>query len=194
MGRSLSLEVDQQPGLEVALLEAPIRDCLVVTLLVNVPTTGHGGSSGGGGDPAPVVAGDVAKGDGEEGVGGSRVVVGGMGLSPGLAISVEPNGMLARPALNAGGVAIDPELFGTAPVVPGPCAHPVGTAPAMPPPSNSAVAGGTPGVPATEQPVVAGGGLIPGVASSVAPRGMPTGPTAGLVPVAPMVPFGETNV
>ena len=43
-------------------LELPIRVCLVVAWLVNVPVTGHGGSSCAGGESMPAVAGDVAKG------------------------------------------------------------------------------------------------------------------------------------
>jgi hypothetical protein len=135
------------------------------------------------GNPGPAIVGDGVVTSG----------VASIGLSPGPTISVELRGMPTRPVARAGGMAINPVPFGIDVVVPGSCPHPADPVLATPPPSNSAVAGGTPGVPPVEQPGAAGGGLMPGVASSVAARGMPTGPTDwGML--VPMVPLGVTKV
>jgi hypothetical protein len=146
--------------------EAADLAALVVVPSGNVPVTGQGGVAVGGAAPAragtPVVKGAV----------GDTIIVdnGGGGLSPGLLISVESNGMPALPALKVGRAGME----APAPLDPAP----VQALEAMPPPSNSAVPVGDVGPTAGEQPMVEGGaGLMPGAANSVAPSGTPMGPT-----------------
>jgi hypothetical protein len=114
------------------------------------------------------------------------VETGGGGLSPRLPISVDPNGMLARPACKVDIVGIDePVLAVPAPPVP---ALPVPAqalvaAPAMPPPSNRRVVVCDVGPPTVEQ-LVSDAGLVPGAVISVAPSGMPVGATGEPNPMA----------
>jgi hypothetical protein len=178
----------QQPGPAELLCVAPESlDCLVVTPSGNVPVTGHGAVTVIDGEIPRVDSGAVVDGT----MGETNVVdTGGSGLRPGLANSVEPSGMLARPACNVDRRGIDePALSAPAPPVVAPLApaQPL-DAPAMPPPSNRAVAVCDVDPPGLEQPVmpmVAGGaGLVPGAAISVAPRGMPVEPTGAVVPMA----------
>jgi hypothetical protein len=102
------------------------RSCLSVDWLVKVPMTGHGGVNGAGGAPIVVVAAgeDRVRGTNSETKGAAS---GGIGLSPGLVISVDPSGMPARPTCKVDGAGIDV----AAPVLPV-CAQPVGAVPAMP--------------------------------------------------------------
>jgi hypothetical protein len=149
--------------------------------------TGHGGVAvidGG----LPIVDSGAAV-DGT--MGDTNIVeTGGGGLSPKLPISVDPNGMLARPACNVDIVGIDepapaiPAPPVPAPPVPAPQA-PV-AAPAMPPPSNREVAVCDVGPLVVEQLIVVGGaGLMPGaVIISVAPSGMPVGAMGETDPMA----------
>jgi hypothetical protein len=119
------------------------------------------------------------------------VETGGGGLSPRLPISVDPNGMLARPACKVDIVGIDePALPVPAPPVPAPPvpAHALDPVPAMPPPSNRGVAVCDIDPAAPEQPampmVESGAGLVPGAVISVAPSGMPVGATDEPDPMA----------
>jgi len=161
--------------------------CLVVTPSGNVPVTGHGGVAVIDGEIPVVDGGAVVDGM----IGETNVVdTGGSGLRPGLASSVEPSGMLARPACNVDRRGIDePVLSAPAPpVVAPPAPAQLPDAPAMPPPSNRAVAVCDVDPPGLEQPIMPMGagsaGLVPGAAISVAPRGMPVEPTGALVPRA----------
>jgi hypothetical protein len=138
---------------------------------VKAPVTGHGVAADAG--ATPIVIGVDAAG----GVSGETNGIddGGSGLRPGLAISVDPKGIPAPlPSVGAADIVATPvsiEAQGLADV------------PAMPPPSNVEVDAAF--VPVVVQPVLAdGAGLMPGAASSVAPRGMPTGPTRVLEPIA----------
>jgi hypothetical protein len=172
----------QQPG--TLLVVAPESlDCLVVVPSGNVPVTGHGGAAvidvG-----LPIVdSGAVLDGT----IGDTNVVAtGGSGLRPGLASSVEPNGMLARPACNVDRCGIDePASPAAAPAVP---AQALDAAPVMPPPSNMGLAVCDVGPAVPEQPIMpmveGGAGLVPGAAISVAPSGMPVDPTGTLEPMA----------
>ena len=138
--------------------------------------TGHGGVNGAGGAPIVVV---VAGEDRVRGITGETKggVSGGIGLSPGPAISVDPSGMPARPARKVDGAGIDV----AASVLPA-CAQPV--VPAMLPPSNSAVPICDVDPPVVPHPMVEGGaGLMPGAVSSIAPSGIPTGPTGVVGPI-----------
>jgi hypothetical protein len=97
----------------------------------------------------------------------------GSGLRPGLAISVDPRGIPAPLVPNAGGMVI-----GAMPLSTG--VQALEMAPGMPPPSNVEVWAAP-----VAQPVLAdGAGLMPDAVSSVAPSGMPTGPTPALGPIA----------
>jgi hypothetical protein len=149
--------------------------------------TGHGG--------VVVIDGEIPVVDSGAAVDGAMgetnvVDTGGSGLRPGLASSVEPSGMLARPACSVDRCGIEePVLSAPAPPVAAPPAPAqLLDTPAMPPPSNRAVAVCDVDPPGLEQPImpmVAGGaGLVPGAASSVAPRGTPVEPTGALVPMA----------
>lgn len=156
------------------------------------------------------MVGDSVNGEIVEGmavVTGSEVVidvVGGVGLTPPLPISNEPNGIPARaaPPGVVGDVAVADEalLLAVVPhgddmaVLPG-SAAPVPTA--IPPPSKVAVAPDIPdvGLPMAEQGVLLGIGLRPGDVSAVAPMGIPVGGTCkpGPMPsgeVAPMLGVG----
>src|SRR5438552_3300228 len=107
-------ELLQQPGGLVAPMAEDDLANLSVTELENTPVTGHGGAVGGG---LPI----VNWGEGVDGtIGETNVVVrGGSGLSPGLLISVDPIGMLARPDCRADRGGIDePALPAPAPPVP----------------------------------------------------------------------------
>jgi hypothetical protein len=176
-------EIVQQPG-PAALLEEELLDCLVVTPSGNDPVTGHGGAMVVDGDTARVDSGAVIDGA----MGETNVVdAGGKGLRPGLASSVDPKGMLAGPACNVDKCGIDEPVLSTpAPAAVAPFAPAqLLDAPAMPPPSNGAVAVCAVDPFGLEQPMVVGGaGLVPGAASSVAPRGMPVEPTVALLPKA----------
>jgi hypothetical protein len=146
--------------------------CLVVVPSGNVPVTGHGGVipvDGG----APIVDSGVAVGGtiGDTNIG----EMGGGGLSPALPISVDPNGMLARPTCSVDIDGIDEPAL-PAPALPV-AAQALDAAPVMPP-SNNGVAVWDVGPPAVEQLIVEeGAGLVPGIVISVAPSGMPVGPT-----------------
>jgi hypothetical protein len=126
------------------------------------------------------------------------VDTGGGGLSPELPISVDPNGMPARPACNVDRVGIDEPAL-PAPALPVP-AHALDPAPAMPPPSKRGVAVCDVDPAAPEQPsmpmVESGAGLVPGAAISVAPSGMPVGATGKPEPMArgDVAPSGEAPV
>jgi hypothetical protein len=117
------------------------------------------------------------------------VVTGGAGLVPGSPISVEPIGMPARPTCDIDGAGVD----GAAVAAP---AQPLDVAPAIPPPSNSAVAVRDVSPPVEQTPVEGSAGLMPGVAISVAPGGMPTGPTGAPDPMARggVAPGGEVPI
>jgi hypothetical protein len=86
-------ELGQQPGTIVAATPEDLA-CLVVVPSGNVPVTGHGGV-------VPVDGGVLIVDNGvaiDGTIGDTNIVeTGGGGLSPGLPISVEPNGMPARP-------------------------------------------------------------------------------------------------
>jgi hypothetical protein len=162
----------QQPGTIVVPAEEDDLACLVVVPSGKVPVTGHGGAipvDGG----LPIVDSGAAVGGT---MGDTNIVeTGGEGLSPALPISVDPNGMLARPSckVDIGGID-EPAL--PAPALPVP-AQPLDAAPVMPP-SNSGVAVWDVGPPPLEQLIVEeGAGLVPGIVISVAPSGMPVGPT-----------------
>src|SRR5262249_39810813 len=144
--------------------------CLCVDWPVKVPMTGQGGVNGAGG--APIVVGAAGE-DRVRGITGETKggVSGGIGLSPWPAISVDPSGMPGGPVGEVDGVGIDV----VAPVLPV-CTQPV--VPAMLPPSNSAVPICDVDPPVVPHPMVEGGpGLMPGAVSSIAPSGIPTGPT-----------------
>jgi hypothetical protein len=153
--------------------------CLVVVPSGKVPVTGQGGAAVIDGRLSIVDSGAVV--DGTMGD-ANRVEMGGRGLSPALSISVDPNGMLARPACNVDGLGIDEP----APVVPAPPvpAQALAAAPAMPPPSNRGVAVCDVGPPDVEQLIVLGAGLVPGAVISVAPSGIPVGATGEPDPMA----------
>jgi hypothetical protein len=89
-------ELGQQPG--TMLVAAPDDlACLVVVPSGNVPVTGHGGVAVVDGGAPIVDRGAVI----DETMGDTNIGdTGGGGLSPGLPISVEPNGMAARPTCN----------------------------------------------------------------------------------------------
>jgi hypothetical protein len=87
----------QQPGTIVVPVEEDDLACLVVVPSGNVPVTGHGGVAAVDGGAPIVDRGAVIDGT----MGDTNIVeTGGGGLSPGLPISVEPNGMPARPICN----------------------------------------------------------------------------------------------
>jgi hypothetical protein len=127
-------------------------------------------------------------------IGETNIVdTGGGGLSPKLPISVEPNGIPARPACNVDRVGIDePAPAVPAPPVPAPPvpappvpAQALVAPPGMPPPSNRGVAVCDICPPVVEQLMVVGGaGLVPGAVISVAPSGMPVGATGEPDPMA----------
>jgi len=127
-------------------------------------------------------------------IGETNIVdTGGGGLSPKLPISVEPNGIPARPACNVDRVGIDePAPAVPAPLVPAPPvpappvpAQALVAPPGMPPPSNRGVAVCDICPPVVEQLMVVGGaGLVPGAVISVAPSGMPVGATGEPDPMA----------
>jgi hypothetical protein len=152
--------------------------------------TGHGGVAVIDGGLPIVDSGAVVDGT----MGDTNIVeTGGGGLSPALPISVDPNGMPARPACNVDIVGIDkPAPAVPAPPVPAPPvpalpvpAQALVATPAMPPPSNRGVAVCDVGPPAVEQlMVVDGAGLVPGAVISVAPSGMPVGATGEPDPMA----------
>ena len=172
----------QQPGTIVVAPE-PDLDCLVVVPSGNVPVTGHGGAipvDGG----LPIVDRGAAVGGT---MGDTNIVeTGGGGLSPALPISVDPNGMPARPACNVDRVGIDDPAL-PAPALPV-AVHALDPAPAMPPPSKRGVAVCDVDPAAAEQPsmpmVESGAGLVPGAVISVAPSGMPVGATGEPEPMA----------
>jgi hypothetical protein len=149
--------------------------------------TGHGGVAVIDGEIPRVDSGAVVDGAMEE---TNVVETGGNGLRPGLASSVEPSGMLARPACNVDRLGIDePVLSAPAPpVVVPPAPAQLLNVLAMPPPSNRAVAVCDVDPLGLEHPVMpmvgGGAGLVPGAASSVAPRGTPVEPIGKLVPMA----------
>ena len=140
------------------------------------PVTGHGGVT-------PVIGG-APSGGREAAVGGTTGdtnigETGGGGLRPALPSSVDPSGIPVRPTCRVDGAGID----GVAPAIPAQAL----AAPPMPPPSNSGLAADDVGPPAPEQPIVPiaeGAGLMPGVVISVAPNGIPVGPTAIPGPMA----------
>src|SRR5580693_2727179 len=174
-------ESGQQPGTIVVAPE-PVLDCLVVVPSGNVPVTGQGGVA--------VVDGGLPVVDSGAAVDGTRgdtniVETGGGGLSPKLPISVDANGLLARPACNVDIVGID-EPAPAIPALPVPAPQAPVAAPAMPPPSNREVAVCDVGPLVVEQLMVVGGaGLMPGaVIISVAPSGMPVGATGATDPMA----------
>jgi hypothetical protein len=167
--------------------------------------TGHGGVAVIDGGLAIVGSGVVVDGT----MGDTNIVeTGGRGLSPALSISVAPNGMPARPACNVDRVGIDePALPVPAlpvPALPVPAlpvpAHALDPAPAMPPPSKRGVAVCDADPAAPEQPsmpmVVSGAGLVPGAVISVAPSGMPVGPTGEPEPMerGDVAPSGEVPI
>jgi hypothetical protein len=131
-------------------------------------------------------------------IGDTNIVeMGGRGLSPALSSSVDPNGMLARPACNVDGVGIDDTAL-PAPALPV-AVHAFDPAPAMPPPSKRGVVCDVdPAAP--EQPsmpmVESGAGLVPGAVISVAPSGMPVGATGEPEPMerGDVAPSGEVPV
>jgi hypothetical protein len=163
-----------------ALADAASR---AVELPVNVPVTGQGSVAVVDGGTA------IAGTDGTVGVtmGETTIVdiVGG-GLNPALPSSVAPSGMPARAAANAGGAGSDETVGLPAPPDAQACAAP------SPPPSNGAAAVCAV-EPAAGQPIVlvvaiapgvgGGIGLVPGAGNSVAPSGMPAGPTGVLMPM-----------
>jgi hypothetical protein len=176
----------QQPGTPVP-IEPPDLTCLVVEPSGNVPVTEHGGVAVIDGGLPIVDSGatvDGAMGD------TNGVVTGGAGLVPGSPISVEPIGMPARPTCDIDGAGVD----GAALAAP---AQPLDVAPAIPPPSNSVVVAVCDvGPPVEQTPVEGSAGLMPGVAISVAPSGMPTGPTGAPDPMASgdVAPSGEVPI
>jgi hypothetical protein len=175
-------KLDQQPGTIVVPPE-PDLACLVVVPSGNVPVTVHGGVAVIDGGLAIVDSGAVVEGA----MGDTNIVeTGGGGLSPALPISVAPNGMPARPACNVGRVGIDEPAL-PAPALPV-AVHAFDPAPAMPPPSKRGVAVCDVDPAAPEQPsmpmVASGAGLVPGAVISVAPSGMPVGPTGEPDPMA----------
>jgi hypothetical protein len=90
--------------------------------------------------------------------------------------------MLARPSCKVDIDGIDEPAL-PAPALPV-AAQALDAAPVMPP-SNSGVAVWDVGPPALEQLIVEGGaGLVPGIVISVAPSGMPVGPTDEPEPMA----------
>jgi hypothetical protein len=163
---------------------------------------------------APVAEVDVVVPDGDVegglkvGAGGIGVSVGmgavglmmGAGLRPPPANSVEPNGMPARPTDSTPPPAVGDDADAAAlPVAALPLAvQPLMAVPLMPPPSKTvlelvlelAVPHGV--VPFVDTPGSAG--LMPGDASSIAPRGMPVGATAvpGPMPSGEVMPRGIT--
>jgi hypothetical protein len=161
--------------------------------------TGHGGVAVIDGGLPIVDSGAVVDGT----MGDMNIVeTGGGGLSPALPISVDPNGMPARPACNVDRVGIDePALAAPLPVpalpVPAQALDPV---PAMPPPSNRGLAVCDVDPAAPVQPgmpmVESGAGLVPGAVISVAPSGMPVGATGEPEPMerGDVAPSGEVPV
>jgi hypothetical protein len=152
------------------------------------------------------------------------VVISGSGLSPPVASSVEPSGTPSRPTLERApmvGEEADPVALETAV----PAAQVPDAVPEMPAPSNNAVGAEVPAIApvADDSPFIApvgtvelpaapvehadedviipgvaalvAVGLTPGVASSVAPIGMPVVPTAaaGPMPSGEVKPSGGTT-
>src|SRR6267154_1865337 len=192
-------ELGQQPGTIVVPPE-PDLACLVVEPSGNVPVTGHGGVAVIDGGLPIVDSGAVVDGT----MGDMNIVeTGGGGLSPALPISVDPNGMPARPACNVDRVGIDEPALAAPPLpvpalpVPAQALDPV---PAMPPPSNRGLAVCDVDPAAPVQPgmpmVESGAGLVPGAVISVAPSGMPVGATGEPEPMArgDAAPSGEAPV
>jgi hypothetical protein len=165
---TLQEKSDQQPG------AAPVLAADLASRAVapsgKVPVTGQGGVPPIEG-AAPIVGGAL----GNPGISGGTdsVVVGSAGLSPALPNSVAPSGMPARPVLKAGGVGSG---GGVGLPTAAPAQLPI-AGPARPPPSNRLVVGVVAALPPTPRQAGLGGGLTPGVASSVALNGMPAGPT-----------------
>jgi hypothetical protein len=130
------------------------------------------------------------------------VVVGGIGLRPPGASSLEPMGTPVRPTAASPPIAVgeDADAAGFDDVLPPAVKHVPDAVPEVPPPSKSAVGLDMPAVELAEllqvellplivpgTKLLSGAGLIPGEASWVAPNGTPTGPTG---PLAPM-PSGD---
>src|SRR5882757_4122875 len=182
-------ELAQQPGATVV---PPAEDLAwrVVLPSGNVPVTGHGGVAVIDGGLPIVDSGVVADGT----MGDMNIVeTGGGGLSPALPISVDPNGLPARPACNVDRVGIDVPAL----AAPAQALDPV---PAMPPPSNRGLAVCDVDPAAPVQPgmpmVESGAGLVPGAVISVAPSGMPVGVTGEPEPMTrgDVAPSGEVPV
>jgi hypothetical protein len=188
------------PGMPTHGTDTPVAGTLGANGDVDVPLDG---------DIAEVMKGDVvANGDGvSNGVSDVVIdVVGGSGLKPPGASSAEPMGIPTRPTAarlpipvgdDADAATFDEPL---PPVAQVPDAVPV-----MPPPSKSVVELDPPVVmsgepPQAELPPVmalcgsmpGNAALTPGVESSVAPNGIPTGPTdaAGPMPSGDVIPSG----
>lgn len=117
-------------------------------------------------------------------IGMLMVVSGGSGLSPELLSSVEPSGMPAGPVCPAVRPSDGIDEPGPLPL----CGQPIALVAAIPPPSKDVLPVDVVVAPVALHPLpmlpVTGGGAMPGTASSVAPRGMPTAPTGGLEPMA----------
>jgi hypothetical protein len=112
-------------------------------------------------------------------VGVLMFVSGGRGLSPGLASSVELRGMPAGVVCPA----VRPRVGIDEPVLPLLCVQPIEGVAASPPPSKDVLPDNMVLLPVALHPLPmppVGGGAMPGTASSVAPRGTPTEPTAVL--------------
>jgi hypothetical protein len=165
---------------------------------VNAPVTAQGAAA-----PDVDVEGGLKVGAGAIGVSVGMGAVGlttGEGLRPPPANSVEPNGMPARPTDSTPPIAVGDDADAAAfPVAALPLAvQPLVAVPLMPPPSKTVLElvlelavphdvvpfGDTPG----------SAGLMPGDASSIAPRGMPVGATVvpGPMPSGEVMPSGDT--
>lgn len=126
------------------------------------------------------------------------VVVGGNGLTPPGASSLEPIGIPDRPTAANPPIPVGEEAdaAGFDDALPPAVEHAPDAVPELPPPSKSAVGLDMPAVELAEllqaellplivpgTKLLSGAGLIPGEASWVAPNGTPTGPTGPLAPI-----------
>jgi hypothetical protein len=165
-----------------------------------VPVVGDGGGTNvDGAIEVPMVDGleqRVPKGEGET-VGDGTAI---SGLTPALPISTDPSGIPVRETTLGANEGADPIEEAVALPAPHVAALPCNPVPAIPPPSNVLTPDIPPEIPvdvlpAVEQPIIPVGsviiGLIPGEASSVAPSGIPVGPTDELGGEPGDMPSGE---